>query len=189
VCDCSLRLIARACACPAALQWESGVARVLSVAGSPCCALVRRVSYDRACRSRSVPLLWCSRRQRLRHSAASVVCVCGVAALDAADCGRGRVCIAAPPLCVTTVVTSTLIVQCNGVRSCCCVCALLFDCREQQCAVVSVWRCGAVALGCCCCVCVCVRLHFIGRRSLQLSVAVVAQQRWRLEREKQRAVS
>ncbi len=45
-------------------------------------------------------------------------CVCGVAALDAAARGRGRVCNAAPPLCVATVLTSTLSVQCGGVCIC-----------------------------------------------------------------------
>ena len=50
----------------AALAWGSGVARVLSVAvaaaaaGSSCDALVRHVSCDRACRSRSVALLDCN---------------------------------------------------------------------------------------------------------------------------------
>ena len=64
--DCSCLCVSLRCvqACvTAALQWGSGVARVLSVAaaaavaGSPCWALVRRVSCDRACRSRSVALL------------------------------------------------------------------------------------------------------------------------------------
>ncbi len=42
----------------------------------------------------------------------------GVAALDAAARGRGRVCNAAPPLCVTSVVTSVFSVQCSGARIC-----------------------------------------------------------------------
>ncbi len=47
-----------------------------------------------------------------------VLCVPpGVAALDAAARGRGRVCTAALPLCVTSVVTSVLSVQCSGVCS------------------------------------------------------------------------
>ncbi len=36
--------------------------------------------------------------------------------------GRGRVCNAAPPLCVTTVLTSMLGALCSGVRSCGAVC-------------------------------------------------------------------
>jgi hypothetical protein len=52
----------------------------------------------------------------------TVVQVLGVppraAALYAAARSRGRVCNAAPPLCVTSVVTSTLSVQCSGVCSC-----------------------------------------------------------------------
>jgi hypothetical protein len=52
-----------------------------------------------------------------------VLCVPpGVAALYAAARGRGLVCNAAPPLCVTSVVTSTLAVQCSGVCSCGAVC-------------------------------------------------------------------
>jgi hypothetical protein len=52
-----------------------------------------------------------------------VLCVPpGVAALDAAARGRGRVCDAAPPLCVTSMVTSTLRVQCSGVCNCGAVC-------------------------------------------------------------------
>ena len=68
-----------------------------------------------------------------------VLCVPpGVAALDAAARGRGRVCNAAPPLCVPTVVMSTFSVQCSGVCSCGAVClrvcaCLLFDFRERQC--------------------------------------------------------
>jgi hypothetical protein len=43
------------------------------------------------------------------NSVVEVLCVPpGVPALDAAAHGRGWVCNAAPPLCVTTVVTSTL---------------------------------------------------------------------------------
>ncbi len=52
-----------------------------------------------------------------------VLCVQpGVAALDAAARGRGRVCSAAPPLCATLLVTSVLSVQCSGVCSCGAVC-------------------------------------------------------------------
>jgi hypothetical protein len=52
-----------------------------------------------------------------------VLCVLpGVAALDAAACCRRRVCNAVPPLCVTTVLTSVLSVQCSGVCSCGAVC-------------------------------------------------------------------
>jgi hypothetical protein len=48
-----------------------------------------------------------------------VLCVLsGVAALYAAARGRGRVCNAAPPLCVTSLVMSVLSVQCSGVCSC-----------------------------------------------------------------------
>ncbi len=63
---------------------------------------------------------------------------------------RGLVCNAAPPSCVTTVLTSTLSVQCSGVCSSgavclgVCVSVLLFDFRERQCAVVSV--CCSVAV-------------------------------------------
>jgi hypothetical protein len=49
-------------------------------------------------------------------------CRCGVAALDAGDCGRGRVCNVAPPLRVSTVQTNMLGVQCSGVCSCSAVC-------------------------------------------------------------------
>jgi hypothetical protein len=45
-----------------------------------------------------------------------------VATLDAAARGRGRVCNAAPPLCVASVVTSMLGVQWSDVRSCGAVC-------------------------------------------------------------------
>jgi hypothetical protein len=48
--------------------------------------------------------------------------MCTVAALDAAACGRGRVCNAALPLCVITVLTSILGVQCGGMRRCDAVC-------------------------------------------------------------------
>ncbi len=52
-----------------------------------------------------------------------VLCVLpGVAALDAAARGRGRVCNAALPLCVTSLVTSVLSVECSGVCSCGAVC-------------------------------------------------------------------
>jgi hypothetical protein len=78
-----------------------------------------------------------------------------VAALDAAARGRGRVCKAALPLCVTAVVTSTLSVQCGGVCSCVwvSVCMSRFDFRERQCAVVSVRCCVAASLRCCAAVC------------------------------------
>ncbi len=56
----------------------------------------------------------------------------GVAALDAAACGRGRVCNAAPPLYVTTGLTSTLSVQCSGVCSCGAVCL-------GVCVYVAIW--------------------------------------------------
>ncbi len=101
----------------------------------------------------------------------------GVAALDAGARGRGRVCTAAPPLCVTTVVTSALSVQCSGVCSCgaawlgVSVSVLFFDFRERPCAVVSVRWSFAVSL--CFCVAMC-WLCCIGR-SLRLSAAVVAQ--------------
>ncbi len=59
------------------------------------------------------------------------------------------------------------------------VCVLLFDFCERQCAVVSVLcRCVAVSLCRCVAVLLCVALRCIGR-SLWLSAAVVAQQRWR----------
>jgi hypothetical protein len=118
------RLIARVCAfrsvhaCViAALQWEwFCVARVLwvaaAVAGSPCYALVRLVSC--------AVLHCCSvRADSDCNTVVEVLCVpLRVAALDAAGWCRGRVCDAAPPLCVTTVLTSTLSVQCSGVCSC-----------------------------------------------------------------------
>ena len=68
-----------------------------------------------------------------------VLCVPpGVAALDAAARGRGWVCNTAPRLCVTSLVTSVLSVQCSGVCSCGAVClrvcaCLLFDFPERQC--------------------------------------------------------
>ncbi len=99
-----------------------------------------------------------------------VLCVPpGVAALDAAARGRGRVCNAAPPLCVTSLVTSTLSVQCSGcVATALCVwvsvCMLLFDFRERQCAVVSV-LCRRVAVSLCWCVWHCAALD--GRCSCQ----------------------
>jgi hypothetical protein len=62
----------------------------------------------------------------------------GVAALDAAAWCCGWVCNVVPPLCVTTVLTSMLSVQCSGVCSCgvcgwMSVCRLLFDECEPQC--------------------------------------------------------
>ncbi len=69
-----------------------------------------------------------------------VLCVLpGVAALDAATRGRGRVSTAAPPLCVASLMTSVLSAQCSGVceAAALCVwvsvCMLLFDFRERQC--------------------------------------------------------
>jgi hypothetical protein len=114
------------------------VARVLSVAaaavaGSPWYALVRHGSCDRACRSRSVALLSYKSRQRLRHSyrhsAAIVVC-----ALDAA---------AAPPSCVTMVLTGMFGVKCGCVRRCGAVClnVCVFCFRERQCVAVLLCRC------------------------------------------------
>ncbi len=69
----------------------------------------------------------------------------------AAARGRGRVCNAAPPLFVTSLVTSTLSVQCSDVCSCGAVCLgvcvpmSLFDVREWL--VVSV-RCYVAVLLC-----------------------------------------
>jgi hypothetical protein len=84
--------------------WSCG-ARVLSVAaavaGSPCYALVRHVScaVSHSCSVRA---------DSDCNTVVEVLYVPpGVAALDAAARGRGRVCNAAPPLCVTTVLTST----------------------------------------------------------------------------------
>ncbi len=60
-----------------------------------------------------------------------VLCVPpGVAALGPGACGRGRVCNAAPPLCVTTVLTSVSSVQCSaacigGGAVCVWVCSLI----------------------------------------------------------------
>jgi hypothetical protein len=101
----------------AAMQWEwCCVARVLwvaaAVAGSPCYALVRLVSgaVSRCCSVRA---------DSDCNTVVEVLCVPpGVAALDAAAWCRGWVCDAAPPLCVTTVLTSTSSVQCSGVCSC-----------------------------------------------------------------------
>jgi hypothetical protein len=60
-CVCVLRRCVHACV-TAVLQW--GCLRVFSgaaaFAGSHCCELVRHVSCDRACRSRSVALLDCN---------------------------------------------------------------------------------------------------------------------------------
>jgi hypothetical protein len=55
------RLGCQTSSCSVAVGVLCCVARVLSVAaaaiaGSPCCALVRHVSFDRACRSRSVAM-------------------------------------------------------------------------------------------------------------------------------------
>ncbi len=86
------------------------VARVLwvaaAVAGSPCYALVRLVSctLSHCCSVRA---------DSDCDTVVEVLCVPpGVAALDAAAWFRGWVCNAAPPLCVTSVLTSTLSVQC-----------------------------------------------------------------------------
>ncbi len=104
--------------CVAVCEWCC-VARVLwvaaAVAGSPCYALVRLVSRAVLCLSHC-----CSVRAG-SHSNTVVEVLCvppGVAALDAAAWCRGLVCDAAPPLCVTSVLTSTLSVQCSGVCSC-----------------------------------------------------------------------
>jgi hypothetical protein len=105
----------------AALQWESGVAlrvccrwRSLAVHVAHCntCAVIVIVHV-------AIAVLHCCSVR-----ASSDCCVCGVAALDAAACGRGRVCDAAPPLCVTTVLRCCWApgVQCIGVCSCDAVC-------------------------------------------------------------------
>jgi hypothetical protein len=80
-----------------------------AVAGIQCCALVRLVSC--------VVLHCCSvRADSDCNTVVEVLCVSPeVAARHAAAWCRGRVCDAAPPLCVTTVLTSTLSVQCSGV--------------------------------------------------------------------------
>jgi hypothetical protein len=120
--DCSCVCVSLRCvhACvTAALQWEwCCVARVLWVAaaaaGSPCNALVQLVSCV-------VSTLYCCsvRADSDCNTVVEVLCVPpGVAALDAAAWCHGLVCNAAPPLCVTTVLTSTLSVQCSGVCSC-----------------------------------------------------------------------
>ncbi len=118
--DCSCVCVSLRCvhACvSAALQWERCcVARVLwvaaAVAGSPCYALVRLVSC--------VVLYCCNlRADSDGNTVVEVLCVLlGVAALDAAAWCRGRVCNAAPTLCATTGLTSTLSVQCSSVCSC-----------------------------------------------------------------------
>jgi hypothetical protein len=79
-------------------RWQSVLVRHVSCAVSHCCS----VRADSDC-----------------NTVVEVLCVPpGVAALDAAAWCCGRVCNAAPPLCVTTVLTSTLSVQCSGVCSC-----------------------------------------------------------------------
>jgi hypothetical protein len=105
--------------------------------------------------------------------------VCGVAALDAAARGRGQMCNAAPPLCVTAVLTSMLGVRCSGVRCVfgLCVCYSLIAVGGSL-LVVSVRCCAAVLLCCCVAVLLCVALRCIGR-SLRLSAAVVALKWWR----------
>jgi hypothetical protein len=121
------RLLARVCVRLAALRARVRyrcvavgrrccVARVLwvaaAVAGSPCYALVRLVSC-------AVSHCCSVRADSDCNTVVEVLCVPpGVAALDAAAWCRGWVCDAAPPLCVTTVLTSTLSVQCSGVCSC-----------------------------------------------------------------------
>ncbi len=98
-CVCVSLRCAHACV-SAALQWGERccVARVLwvaaAVAGRPCYALVRLVSY--------AVLHCCSVRADSDCSTVvEVLCVPpGVSALDAAAWCRGRVCDAAPPLCV-----------------------------------------------------------------------------------------
>jgi hypothetical protein len=85
-----------------------------AVAGRPCYALVRLVSC-------AVSMLHCCsvRAGSDCNTVVEVLCVPpGVATLDAAAWCRGLVCDAAPPLRVTTVLTSTLGVQCSGVCSC-----------------------------------------------------------------------
>ncbi len=169
VVDCSCACVSLRCvhACvTAALQRESGVA--LRV----CCRWWRRRSVAvRATHSRNtcpgivraalaVAVSHCcsARADSDCNTVAEVLCAPpGVAALDAAAHGRGRVCNAALPLCVTSVVTSRLSVQCIGVCSCGAVCfCVLFCFRERQCAVVSVCCCVAVLL--CCCVWHCASL-------------------------------
>ncbi len=123
------------------------VARVLwvaaAVADSPCYALVRLVSC-------AVSHCCSVGADSDCNTVVEVLCVPpGVAALDAAAWCCGRVFNAAPPLCVTTVLTSTLSVQCSGVCSCGAACMFLSDCRWQQCVVVSVCCCIAVLLRCC----------------------------------------
>jgi hypothetical protein len=91
---------------------------------SPYCTLVRYGPSD--------PVAVCH-RCRVRadsdcNTVLQVLCVpLGVAALDAAARGRGRVCNAAPPLCVASVVTRTLGVQCSAV-----------------CVALRRWRCAGV---------------------------------------------
>ncbi len=177
-------MIARVCASRcvhacviAAVQLEwCCVARVLwvaaAVAGSPCYALVRLVSC-------AVSHCCSVRADSDCNTVVEVLCVPpGVAALDAAAWCRWWVCDAAPPLCVTSVLTSTSSVQCSGVCSCGAAClgvCVYVTLRSPWAAV-----CGSERVLLCCCVAVlpCVALRFIGR-SLRLSAAVVAQQRWR----------
>ncbi len=143
------RLIARVCVRLAALRahvcyrcvavgGRCCVARVLwvaaAVAGSPCYALVRLVSC--------AVLHCCSvRADSDCNTVVEVLCVPpGVATLDAAAWCRGWVCDAAPPLRVTTVLTSTLSVQCCGVCSCGAACLdVSFTCYSLIAGGSSVW--------------------------------------------------
>jgi hypothetical protein len=111
----------------------------------------------------------------------------GVAALDAAARGRGRVCNAAPPLCIACVVTSTLSVECSGVCSCgaawlgVSVSVLFFDFRERPCAVVSVRCCVAVSLSGCVAM-RCAALHWtvaVAVSGSSRAVAVAMRMSWR----------
>ncbi len=91
----------------------------VTVAVSNCCS----VRADNAC-----------------NTVLEVLCVPpGVAALDAAGCGRRLVCTAALPFCVTSLVTRTLSVQCSDV----CV-ALRWIGLSAAVVAQQRWRCAGV---------------------------------------------
>jgi hypothetical protein len=154
VVDCSCACVSVRCvhACvTAALQWWSGAAL------RGCCRRRRRSLAVRAthqCDTCPVRCLLhcCSVRADSDCSTVvEVLCVPpGVVALDAAARGRGRVCTAALPSCITSLVTSTLSVQCSGVCNCGAVWVSL-TCYSLIAVGDSVW--SPVLL--CCCVAVC----------------------------------
>jgi hypothetical protein len=94
----------------------------------------------------------------------------GVAVLDAAARGRGRLCNPAPPLCVTSVVMNTLSAQCSGVCSCGAVCLGVYvhvALRFPQAAV-----CGSERALLRCCVAVVLRVAVLLSVALRWMVPV-----------------